>query len=147
VHRPCRAVLDRLYLIATWPVRQALDDGSMGCNEDVVTWSDQLQQYACRLLARVVAELASQVCSSEVGCIKLKFSRNCLKITDFLGIGCEYSSSSTRNTVSFHQRQSEPILEHGQRIPRCHMLHDRSAECEHRRRWRFWWRRQLHIRA
>ena len=69
MHRPCRAVLQRLYLIATWPVRQALDDGSIGCNEDVVTWSDQLQQYACRLLARVVAELASQVCSSEVGCI------------------------------------------------------------------------------
>ena len=57
-------MLDRLYLIATWPVRQALDDGSNG---DVVTWSDQLQQYACRLLARVVAELASQVCSTEVG--------------------------------------------------------------------------------
>lgn len=59
VHRPCRAVLERLYLIATWPVRQAL-------NMETVIWSDQLVQYSCRLLARVVAELISQVCSAEV---------------------------------------------------------------------------------
>ncbi len=59
MHRPCRAVLDRLFLIATWPVRQALD-------MEPIVWSDQLVQYSCRLLARVVAELASQVCSAEV---------------------------------------------------------------------------------
>ncbi|XP_046440285.1 E3 ubiquitin-protein ligase MYCBP2-like isoform X2 [Daphnia pulex] len=58
VHRPCRAVLDRLFLIATWPVRQSLD-------MEPVIWSDKLVQYSCRLLARVVAELASQVCSIE----------------------------------------------------------------------------------
>lgn len=59
VHRPCRAVLERLFLIATWPVRQAL-------NMESAVWSDQLVLYSCRLLARVVAELVSQVCSTEV---------------------------------------------------------------------------------
>ncbi|KAK4016037.1 hypothetical protein OUZ56_031000 [Daphnia magna] len=58
VHRPCRAVLDRLFLIASWPVRQSLD-------MEPAVWSDKLVQYSCRLLARVVAELASQVCSVE----------------------------------------------------------------------------------
>ena len=52
-------MLDRLYLIATWPVRQAMDDGSKALDDG--------QQYVCRLLARVVAELASPVCSTEVG--------------------------------------------------------------------------------
>jgi hypothetical protein len=64
VHRPCRAVLDRLFLIATWPVRQSLD-------MEPVNWSDKLVQYSCRLLARVVAELASQVCSIEVNIIPI----------------------------------------------------------------------------
>lgn len=59
VHRPCRAVLDRLFLIATWSVRQALDNVP-------VNWSDQLVLYACKLLARIVTEMASQVSTAEV---------------------------------------------------------------------------------
>ena len=66
VHRPCRAVLDRLFLIATWPVRQSLD-------MEAVIWSDKLVQYSCRLLARVVSELASQVCSIEVNILFIIF--------------------------------------------------------------------------
>ena len=59
LHRPYREVLDELIQIATSPVRQALDNHP-------VSWSAQLIRHACRLLARVVAELAAQACSTDV---------------------------------------------------------------------------------
>ena len=58
-HRSWRSVLDRLLSIAAGPVRQALNNQS-------VSWSDQLVRHACRLLARIVAELAAQACCTDV---------------------------------------------------------------------------------
>ncbi len=61
-NRPYREVLDELIQIATSPVRQALESHSVN------KWSSQLIRHACRLLARVVAELAAQACSTDVSC-------------------------------------------------------------------------------